>query len=99
MPYEDFEFRFSAEKDIWLRANRNMSFERIINEIGSGNLVLRSGTRNTSKYPNQNIFVVLIDEYCWTVPCVIDGNKIFFKTAFRDRKMDKKMSAIIRSQT
>ncbi len=43
-----------------------------------------------SKYHNQNIFIVNIDEYVFLVPFVEDDEVIFLKTIVPSRKMTKK---------
>ncbi len=91
MLYKDFEFRFSPEKDAWLRRERSMSFDEIIHRIRLRNIIAKGKSRNSSKYPTQEVFVVEIDDYCWTVPYIANNKEIFLKTAFPDRKINKKM--------
>ena len=45
---------------------------------------------NRSKYPDQKIFVVEVDEYVHLVPFIEDENEIFLKRIIPSRKMTKK---------
>ena len=47
---------------------------------------------NKEKYPNQNIFIILIrvKEYVYLIPYVEDETSIFLKTIVPSRKMTKK---------
>jgi len=45
---------------------------------------------NPSKYPNQKMFVVNIDNYAYLVPFVEDDVEIFLKTIMPSRKATKK---------
>ena len=40
----------------------------------------------TKRYPNQQIFVVAIDGYAYSVPYVVDGDTWFLKTVYPNRK-------------
>ena len=49
---------------------------------------------NKGKYPNQNIFIILVEikNYVYLVPYVEDNKTIFLKTIIPSRKMNKKDS-------
>ncbi len=44
---------------------------------------------NANKYPNQQIFLFEINDYCYAVPVVISGDEIFLKTIYPSRKITK----------
>jgi hypothetical protein len=50
---------------------------------------------NKDKYPNQNIFIILvkIKNYVYIVPYVEDNEYIFLKTIIPSRKMNKKYNS------
>ena len=76
---------WSAQKDAWLRGNRNLSFERVKAEIDAGRFV---GPEDNPSRPGQKRVVVRIDGYPVTVPFVVmEGGGWFLKTAYHDRKM------------
>jgi hypothetical protein len=43
-----------------------------------------------TKYPNQKIFIVQVEEYIYLVPFVEDEQIIFLKTIIPSRKMTRK---------
>jgi hypothetical protein len=48
------------------------------------------GHPNSTKYPNQKVFLVKIDTYIYSVPYVEDKDKIFLKTIIPNSKATKK---------
>ena len=84
--------RYSLEKNELLRAQRNISFEDILLALENGDLVDDIEHPNKEKYPNQNIFIILvrIKDYIYLVPYVEDEESIFLKTIIPSRKMNKK---------
>ena len=80
---------WSREKNGWLKKNRSICFEDVVAAIESGNLLATE--RNPSKrYPHQQIYVVRMKAYVYTVPFVEDEKKIFLKTVFPSNKYAKK---------
>lgn len=84
--------RFSLEKNEILKKERNISFEDVILSIENGNLLDDIEHPNKDKYPNQNIFIILvkIKDYVYLVPYVEDDSSIFLKTIIPSRQMNKK---------
>ena len=84
--------RYSLEKNEILKRDRNISFEDIILALESGNLLDDIEHPNKEKYPNQNIFIILVQvkDYVYLVPYVEDEKSIFLKTIIPSRKMNKK---------
>ncbi|EKR63133.1 putative toxin-antitoxin system, toxin component [Leptospira weilii str. 2006001853] len=79
-------FDWDNNKNESLKAERNISFERVVVEIESG-LVLDILKRpNMKKYPNQILIIVEIDNYAWIVPTIENKDIFFFKTAYPSRK-------------
>lgn len=83
------KFDWDPEKNEWLKENRNISFEEIAFLLSEGALWKRARHPNQDEYPNQEIFLIPIDNYIHFVPFVIDGDTIFLKTAFPHRKATK----------
>ena len=76
------------EKNQELQTERNVSFEEI------SEIILKKEyldiLENTSR-PNQQIFVVKLNNYIYSVPFIIDGqSNIILKTAYPSRKLHKK---------
>ena len=84
--------RYSLEKNELLKEQKNISFEDVILALESGNLVDDIEHPNKEKYPNQNIFIILIKikDYVYLVPYVEDDTSIFLKTIIPSRQMNKK---------
>lgn len=84
--------RYSLEKNELLKEQRNISFEDVILALESGNLLDDIEHPNKEKYPNQNIFIILVEikDYVYLVPYVEDDTSIFLKTIIPSRQMNKK---------
>ena len=84
--------RYSLEKNEILKEQRGVSFEDVILSIDDGNLLDDMEHPNKEKYPNQNMFIILIKikDYVHIVPYVEDDNSIFLKTIIPSRQMNKK---------
>lgn len=80
---------WDIDKNIELQLERNLSFEAIVIAIELRKLI-EIVPHPSSQYPHQQIMVVEIENYLVLVPFVEDEEKIFFKTAFRSRKANKK---------
>lgn len=87
---KDKQFDFAADKNYWLKENRNISFEEVIAALEEGKLIEVVEHPNKTKYPNQNMYVLEIDDYICLVPFVQKSeNSVFLKTIFRSRKATK----------
>ena len=84
--------RYSLEKNAILKSSRDISFEDVILALENGYLLDDVEHPNKEKYPNQNIFIILImiKDYVYLVPYVEDDTSIFLKTIIPSRKMNKK---------
>ncbi len=85
------DFDYNRDKDAWVKINRGFGFERIIDVIEEGN-VIQNLKNPSSKYKNQRIYVIKIDNYVFIVPYVFDKiRKIkFLKTFWPSRKFTNK---------
>ena len=63
-------FNWSAQKNLLLVAERGISFERIVFEIGCGNELAVLEHPNQEKYPEQKISMVQVDEYVFAAPFI-----------------------------
>ena len=90
--FKNKTIRYSLEKNEILKRERDISFEDIILALESGNLLDDIEHPNKEKYPNQNIFIILVQikDYVYLVPYVEDEKSIFLKTIIPSRKMNKK---------
>ena len=83
-------FNWNNEKNEELLKDRGISFEEVVFCIMNDGLLDIIEHPNKSKYPNQNIFIVNIDDYVCLVPFVEEDEIIFLKTIIPSRKMTKK---------
>ena len=92
MPYIKFMriFKWNAEKNEILAKERGITFEEIVQSIGSGAKVTEMDHPNKNKYPNQKIMIIDVEGYAYLVPFVIDKNEYFLKTIIPSRKATKK---------
>jgi uncharacterized DUF497 family protein len=83
------EIKWDAKKNLWLknRSERGACFEDVVEAINDGRLLAVAPHKTR---PNQDVMVLLMNDYIYSVPFVKDGESIFLKTLFPDRKLTKK---------
>ncbi len=79
-------YRWSPEKNQQLKAEREMSFERVVVAIDSNGLLDILAHQSPAKYPRQRILVVAFDGYVQLVPFVEEEGYYFLKTIIPSRK-------------
>jgi hypothetical protein len=82
-------FDWNDEKNEVLKKTRGVSFEQVELAIALGDLIDRVKHPNPTRYPNQKVFLVNIDNYNYSVPYVEDKEKVFLKTIIPNRKATK----------
>ena len=85
----NMKYEWNSEKNEWLKQHRNISFEQIIFHLGQGDIWLIADHPNQNKYPGQQIYFVIVENYIYLVPHVIDEKHIFLKTIIPSRKATK----------
>ena len=90
--FKNKTIRYSLEKNEILKSTRDISFEDVILALEEGYLLDDIEHPNKEKYPNQNIFIILVvvKNYVYLVPYVEDETSIFLKTIIPSRKMNRK---------
>ena len=83
------KYEWNSEKNEWLKKHRNISFEQIIFHLGAGDIWAIADHPNQAKYPGQRIYFVIVDDYIYMVPHIIDKDHIFLKTIIPSRKATK----------
>ena len=83
-------FDWNKEKNEILKSERGISFEEVCVSIESDGILDILVHPNLTKYPNQKLFVVNVDNYVYLVPFLEDEVKIFLKTIIPSRKATKK---------
>ena len=79
-------FRWNHEKNESLKIERSISFEEIVLAIEADGLLDELRYPNPDKYPNQFVFVVVLDDYAYLVPYVEEVDYYFLKTIIPSRK-------------
>ena len=79
-------YRWNHEKNNKLKEERGIGFELIVMHIERGDLLDVLKHPNDSRYPNQQLLIVEINEYVYLVPFVEDENGRFLKTIIPSRK-------------
>lgn len=79
-------FRWNAEKNQRLIAERGVSFEEALSALAHGGLLDVLERHNAKRYPNQRMFVLRIRGYAYLVPFVESESEIFLKTIIPSRK-------------
>lgn len=83
------KYDWNSEKNEWLKMHRGISFEQIIFHIGLGDVWMIAEHPNQEKYPEQKIYFVVVENYVYLVPHIIEQDSIFFKTIIPSRKATK----------
>ena len=82
-------FDWNEIKNNKLKKEREIGFEQAVEAITSDNLI-KVEKNPSKKYPNQHIYIININNYCYLVPFVKDDSKVFLKTIIPSRKATKK---------
>jgi hypothetical protein len=83
------KINWNEDKNHILKQTRNISFEFVAEKLIEGDILDDIFHPNKSKYLNQRIFVIEIDEYVYLVPYIENENEIFLKTIYPSRKFTK----------
>lgn len=75
------DFDWNEDKDKWLRKERGIVFEDIVNAI-ENDMIIRIINTPSTKYKNQKIMLALLNDYIYMVPYVAVNNVFFQKPLF-----------------
>ena len=79
-------YDWDPEKNEWLKKERSISFEQIIFHLSQGDVWMIADHPDQNTYPGQRIYFVIVEEYIYLVPHVIEQEYIFLKTIIPSRK-------------
>ena len=79
-------FRWNPEKNEVLKAERGISFERIVLAIEDGDVLDVLRHPKEARRPDQLILVVAVEGYAYLVPYVEELDGYFLKTVIPSRK-------------
>lgn len=80
-------YRWNADKDAWLKIERGVGFEALVEAMEGGGLLRDQAHPNLGRFGSQRMFWVLCQGQVWLIPYVLEGDDAcFFKTAYPSRK-------------
>ena len=82
-------YRWSAAKNDRLKAERGLSFERVVVAIEADGLLDVMAHPSPKKYPRQQMLVVTFDGYAHLVSFVEEDEYYFLKTIIPSRKASR----------
>jgi len=82
-------FRWNEEKNLLLVIQRGVSFYDVVEQIKSNKVLDNYKHPRSDKYPNQYIFVIVLNDYVHYVPYVMNRDEIFLKNIIPSRKLNK----------
>jgi uncharacterized DUF497 family protein len=83
-------FDWSIEKNELLKSERGISYEDVIIALNEETILAILPHPNQKKDPNQQIFVLAINNYAYLVPYIETEDTIFLKTIIPSRQATKK---------
>jgi uncharacterized DUF497 family protein len=83
------KFEWDPRKNEWLKSERGISFEKILFHLLRGDVWKMSDHPDQEHYPGQKIYFVIVDDYIYLVPHVVDLEFVFLKTIIPSRKATK----------
>ena len=91
MKSEKPHYEFSAEKNLLLIKERDISFEDAVAALDNDKLLDTIVHHNSARYPSQEIYIIDINSYVYLVPFIRKNKQtVFLKTIFPSRKLTKK---------
>ncbi|HVN25928.1 MAG TPA: BrnT family toxin [Syntrophorhabdales bacterium] len=82
-------YEWDPEKNEQLKAERNISFEKVLFHLPRGDVWKIADHPDQENYPGQRIYFVIVEEYVYLVPHVVEEDYIFLKTIIPSRKATK----------
>ncbi len=79
-------YEWDPRKNEWLKAERDISFEKIVFHLAQGDVWKLAAHPDQENYPGQKIYFVVMEEYIYLVPHVVGKDHIFLKTISPSRK-------------
>ncbi len=83
------KYEWDPERNERLKKERKVSFEQIIFHLSQGDVWRIADHPDQTNYPGQKIYFVIIEDYIYAVPHIIEKEYIFLKTIIPSRKATK----------
>ena len=82
-------YQWNTEKNAILKQKRGVTFEQAVMHIENGDVLDIIDHPNKTKYANQQVLVINMNEYAYVVPFVQQNETRFLKTIVPSRKLTK----------
>ena len=82
-------YEWDPKKNEWLKKERNISFEKIVFHLSQSDVWRIADHPDQEGYPEQRIYFVVVENYIYLVPHVVEDDYIFLKTIIPRRKATK----------
>ena len=82
-------YDWDDDKNRLLKRERGVTFEQVVMHIEDGDILDILVHPNRSRYPNQQVIIVRINDYAYAVPFVETGEKRFLKTIIPSRRLTR----------
>ena len=79
-------YEWNPEKNEWLKKERHISFEEVVFHLSQGDLWKIADHPDQTTYPGQKIYFVIVENYIYMVPFVVEDDYVFLKTIRPSRK-------------
>jgi uncharacterized DUF497 family protein len=83
------KYEWDPQKNEWLKKERNISFEKIVFHLSQGDVWRVADHPDQENYPGQRIYFVVVENYIYLVPHVVENDYVFLKTIIPSRKATK----------
>jgi uncharacterized DUF497 family protein len=83
------KYEWDPQKNEWLKAERNISFEKIVFHLAQGDVWKFADHPDQENYPGQKIYFVNVEGYIYLIPHVVEKDYVFLKTVIPSRKATK----------
>jgi uncharacterized DUF497 family protein len=79
-------YEWDPKKNEWLKQERGISFEKIVFHLSLGEVWRTANHPDQENYPGQRIYFVVVEDYVYLVPHVVENDYVFLKTIIPSRK-------------
>jgi len=86
---EIMKYEWDPQKNEWLKRERDISFEKIVFHLSHGDVWKLADHPDQDSYPGQRIYFVVVDNYVYLVPHIVESDYVFLKTIIPSRKATK----------
>ena len=82
-------YEWDPGKNEWLKRERNISFEKIVYHLARGDVWKLADHPDQEGYPGQKIYFVIVEDYIYLVPHVVEMDYVFLRIIIPSRKATK----------